>query len=86
MSVPGAFCTIGTVSELVERRLREWKSSAIRELLELETQAKQLRDALENDSMRLDQMEHQASDINSHITTFTTYVDRASFLAEAGLW
>lgn len=86
MSFHRAFCTIGTVSELVERRLREWQSQAVRELLELETLARQLRDNLEDGSVRLDQMEHQASDINSHIMTFITLVDRSSGLAEVGLW
>ncbi len=73
------------MSELAERRLKEWRSRAIRELLELEILAKQLRDELEDNTVRLDQLEERSSDLNSHVMTFITYVDRSSGLVEAGL-
>lgn len=74
------------MSDLAQRRLREWRSGAIRELLELENLAKSLRDQLEDGSLRIDQMEDHASDVNSHVMTLITYVDRASGLAEVGFW
>lgn len=74
--------------ELADRKLKEWRSRVIRELLELENLAKHLRDELENGHLRLDQAEiqHGSSDLCSHVMAIETYVDRATGLAEAGIW
>jgi hypothetical protein len=74
------------VSELAERRRREWRSGAIRTLLELETLAKRLRDDLEADP-RIDigVCLDEVSGINSQTMTLITYADRCAGLSEAGL-
>lgn len=82
-------CTIGTVElelRLADRLLKEWRSSAIRNLLELENLAKSLRDQLEKNEVRLDQMEDRSRDLNLHAMTFTTLVDRSSGIAGLGIW
>lgn len=74
------------MSDLAERRQREWRSRAVRELLELENLAKSLRDRLENSStLGLEDLIDESSDLNSHVMTFITYVDRSAGLVEAGL-
>ena len=78
--------TIGTVSELVTRKLKTWRSGAIRELLQLESSAKRLRDLLEEDpQVDLSGLGHEISDIHSSVLTLISYYDRAAGLAEAGL-
>lgn len=73
------------MSELVEQKRRQWRSGAIRQLLELETLAKELRDRLESGEVDLVELVHESSDINSCAMTFTTYVDRSVALEEAGI-
>lgn len=70
----------------MERKIKMWRSGAIRELLELENAARKLRDLLEDDPrVDLGALAHEVADINSHTMTLTSYHDRASGLAEAGL-
>jgi len=74
------------MSELAEQRLREWRSRAIRELLELERRAKHLRNQLEEDpDLRLSDLSYPATILHGHALTFVTYVDKSTVLAEVGL-
>lgn len=73
------------MSELAEQKLRQWRSGAIRQLLELERVAKELRDRLEEGDTDLGELVHESSDLNSYAMTFITYVDRTVALQEAGI-
>jgi hypothetical protein len=71
------------VSELAERRLREFRSGAIRQLLQLETRARELRDELEAfPQAELANMVHEIADLHSAVLTVITYADRSAALTE----
>jgi hypothetical protein len=73
------------VSDLVAKKKALWERSAIRTLLELEREAQTLRGRLERGDYYLCDMEDEASQLNSHVMTFITLVDRSAGLEEAGI-
>lgn len=68
---------------VIEQHLRDMRSKACRQLLELERLAKNYRDQLEEGDVELWDMEAAACDINSHAMTFISCVDKSAGYAEA---
>lgn len=83
--MPAAFCTIGTVSEIVERARKNWTANAARCLYELELKAKEIRDRLEHADVDLADVDHMATDLQGYVSTFVKLVDRAQGLRLAGI-
>ncbi len=69
----------------MKKKQEEWEAQAIRTLFHLEMAAEHLRAQLEHGDVYLADLEHQASDLNSHVMTFITLVDRSAGIAAAGL-
>lgn len=77
--------TIGAVSDLVKQKQAEWDGKAIRRLFELEMAANHLRAQLEHGDTCLANVDHQASDLLSHVMNLMTLIDRAQGLKLAGI-
>lgn len=77
--------TIGAVSDLVEKKLKQWRAETIRHLVNMEQVAKEMRDELEDDP-RLDAPDPTGVDTLIYLTSsITTLADRITGFREAGL-
>lgn len=70
---------------LVQRRLTEWRSQAIRSLLELENAARTLRDQLEDGDIEFGEAAGQISDIHSRSLDVVRLSDMSVGLSEADI-
>lgn len=74
------------MSELAEKKLKEWRSGAIRTLLEIERQAAQIRRELEDDPREpLSDHMVQIESLYESTSSLATYLDKSVGLEEAGL-
>lgn len=70
----------------MQKKLREWRSGAVHNLLELETTARQIRGRLEADAEHslVDEQEW-IFDLHSEITGVISYLDRTIGMQQAGI-
>lgn len=79
-------CTIGAMSNLVQRRRAEWRRQAMRQLRELRELAEDLGNRLDDDrELHLGDVLDEANQLHSFVLSFITFTDRDRGLTEAGI-
>lgn len=78
--------TIGAVSDLVQKKIRQWRTEAIHNLYELEQMAEQVRGRLEADGQRsLIAEQEWINDLHSEALSIVSYLDRTIGMEQAGI-
>lgn len=74
------------MSDLAQKKLREWRSGAIHNLLDIEEMARQIRDRLEADPQRgLVEEQEWINDLHSEMMGLVSFLDRVVGMEQAGL-
>ena len=74
------------MSDLVQKKIKEWRTGAIHTLYELEEMAQQIRDRLEADSDHtlVDEQEW-INDLHSEVLGIVSFLDRTIGMEQAGI-
>lgn len=74
------------MSELADKKLKEWRAGAIRTLFEAEQMTWVMRNLLEGDPrLPLSALEDKVADLRSFVLSVETFLDKTKGLKEAGL-